>query len=173
MTIFIKEENKQLYGNWYKIPDDVNDSNREILAKYKNCTKNKGYKRLNALVNPEYNKRSDEKFKDGKHISHTDAKRIKNTFDHMNNDPNNLDFVLNGGEKMKHFVDDTLNRERTKVKPVDIIPQVKDNNKNNLKPTISPMKPVKLGNIEATVHENKKIYINEKQLNMLNENIDK
>jgi hypothetical protein len=35
------------------------------------------------------------------------------------------------------------------------------------------MKPIKLGNIEANVHESKKIYINENQLNLLNENIDK
>ena len=68
---------------------------------------------------------------------------------------------------------DLLNKERTKVKPVDAVPQVTDNNKNQLKPNISPMKPIKLGNIEANVHENKKIYINENQLNLLNENIDK
>ena len=74
---------------------------------------------------------------------------------------------------MAHFVKYTLNKERTKVKPVDVVPQITDNNKSQLKPNVSPMKPIKLGNIEANVHEVKKIYINENQLNLLNENIDK
>ena len=39
--------------------------------------------------------------------------------------------------------------------------------KNQLKPNIKPMKPIKLGNVSANIHESKKIYINENQLNLL------
>ena len=174
MPIFIKE-NEALKGNFYKIPDDVDENNREILATYKNFTKNKGYKRLNALTNPEYNKRSDkaDQFKDGKHISFSDLKRIDHEFRHMNNSPKNLDYVLNGGEKMQQFAKNTLNRERTKVKPVEIVKQIKDNNRFKVsKASIKP-NSLEVGEISVNVHENKKIYINERQLNMLNENIDK
>lgn len=174
MPIFIKE-NQELKDNMYEIPDKLQKHLKRTLSKYKDYTTNKGYKRLNSLVNPEYNKRSNkaDQFKDGKHITFTDMKRIDHDFRHMSKNPKDLNRILNGGEKMAHFVKDTLNKERTKVKPVDAVPQVTDNNKNQLKPNVSPMKPIKLGNIKANVHESKKIYINKNQLNLLNENIDK
>ena len=174
MPIFIKE-NQELKDNMYEIPDKLQKHLKQTLSKYKDYTTNKGYKRLNSLVNPEYNKRSNkaDQFKDGKHITFTDMKRIDHDFRHMSKNPKDLNRILNGGDKMAHFVKDTLNKERTKVKPVDVVPQITDNNKSQLKPNVSPMKPIKLGYIEANVHEVKKIYINENQLNLLNENIDK
>ena len=89
---------------------------------------------LNSLVNPEYNKRSNkaDQFKDGKHITFTDMKRIDHDFRHMSKNPKDLNRILNGGDKMAHFVKDTLNKERTKVKPVNVVPQITDNNKSQL-----------------------------------------
>lgn len=176
MPIFIKE-NQELKDNMYEIPDKLSKHLKQTLSKYGDYTQNKGYKRLNALVNPEYNKRSDKEnqFKDGKHISFSDLKRIDHDFRHMNENPKNIDRILNGGEKMAHFAKDTLNKERTKVAPVLKQKKVETRNKNEVKPSIKPMKPLKLGNIDAHVHESKiiketsvkKIYINEEQLKKL------
>lgn len=168
MPIFIKE-NQELKDNMYKIPNKLQQYLYNLLSIYKDYTTNKGYKRLKSLVYPEYNKRSNkaDQYKDGKHISFSDTKRIDHDFRHMTKNPKDLNRILNGGEKMAHFVKDTLNKERTKVKPIDSVPEVNDNNKNQLKPNIKPMKPIKLGNVSANVHESKKIYINENQLNLL------
>ena len=70
MPIFIKE-NQELKDNMYEIPDKLEKHLKQTLSKYGDYTQNKGYKRLNSLVNPEYNKRSDkaDQFKDGKHIN--------------------------------------------------------------------------------------------------------
>lgn len=168
MPIFIKE-NQALNGKVYKIPDNVDKHNKQTLEKYKNYTQNKGYKRLNSLTNNDYNKRSNMKnnHKDGNYISFQDAKRIDHDFRHMDKNPNNIDRILNGGEEMARFTHDLLNKERTKVKPVLKVEKEKNRNKNQLKPSITPMKPIKIGNIEANVHESKKIYIKEDQLNLL------
>lgn len=168
MPIFINE-NQALKNNMYEIPDELAKHLKQTLSKYGNYTKNKGYKRLNSLVNPEYNKRSDkaDQFKDGKHISFSDMKRIDHDFRHMSKNPKDLNRILNGGDEMAHFAKETLNKERTKVKPVEIIPQVNDNNKSQLKPSVSPMKPISLGNIDVNVRESKKIYIKENHLNIL------
>lgn len=168
MPIFI-QENQALKDNMYEIPDELSKHLKQTLSKYGDYTQNKGYKRLNSLVNPEYNKRSDkaDQFKDGKHISFSDMKRIDHDFRHMSKNPKDLNRILNGGDEMAHFAKETLNKERTKVKPVDTIPQVNDNNKNQLKPSNSPMKPISLGSIDAKVHESKKIYIKENHLNIL------
>lgn len=160
MPIFIKE-NQELKDNMYKIPNRLYKKLKCLLSKYGNYTQYKGYKRLNALVNPEYNKRSDKanQFKNGKYISFTDLKRIKHDFKHMSDNPNDINNILNGGKDMEIFVDDTLNRERTKVAPVLKQKKVETRNKNKVKPSIKPMKPLKLGNINANVHESK--YLNE------------
>jgi hypothetical protein len=174
MPIFINE-NQELKNNMYKIPKKLGKHLKQTLARYKNYTQNKGYKRLNSLVNPEYNKRSDkaDNFKDGKHISFSDLKRIDHDFRHMSKNPKDMNRILNGGDEMAHFAKETLNKERTKVEPVLKQKKVETRNKNEVKPTIKPMKPIKLGNIEANVHESKKIYIHENQLNLLDlENVN-
>lgn len=168
MPIFIKE-NDELKNNMYKIPNKLDKHLQQTLSKFKDYTQNKGYKRLNALVNPEYNKHSDkaDNFKDGKHITFTDMKRIDHDFRHMNQNPNNIERILNGGEEMAHFVKDTLNKERTKVAPILKQKKVETRNKNELKPTVKPMKPMKLGTADVNVHEGKKIYIKENHLKVL------
>lgn len=173
MPIFIKE-NQELKNNMYEIPDKLEKHLKQTLSKFKNYTQNKGYKRLNSLVNPEYNKRSnkEDQFKDGKHIPYGEVKKIDHEFRHMSKNPNNLQRILNGGDEMANFAKDTLNKERTKVKPTDIVPQVSDNNNSQIKPNLKPMKPIKLGNVKATVHENKKIYIKENQINILKDFIN-
>lgn len=77
---------------------------------------------------------------------------------------------MNGGDKMAKFVRDTLSKERTKVEPTLKQEKVKSLEKNQLKPSVSEPTTISVGNLSAQVHEsNKKIYIKEKQINVLNE----
>lgn len=172
MPIFLKEANQELKDNMYEIPKKLHKHLVNTLQQYGDGNeKSKGYKRLNALINPKYNKRSDKEktqFKDGKHISHTDMEQIDHEFRHMNSNPNNIQRVLNGGDEMAMWVRNTLNRERTKVAPVLKQKKVETRNKNAIKPVANPTKPINVGNMVATVHENvKKIHITEEQLNLL------
>ena len=176
MALFLKE-NQELQGNMYDIPKELEDHLKDTLNKYQDYgttasgTMSKGFKRLQSLVDPNYNKQDDNTSEDGsRQISFSDMKRIKHDFDHMSKDPHDIQRVLNGGEKMASFVNDTLRKERTKVEPVLKQKEVETRNKNAVKPTVAPMKPIEVGNITANVHENKKtIFISEEQLNVLRE----
>ncbi|MBR6515749.1 MAG: hypothetical protein IKT40_02720 [Bacilli bacterium] len=190
MPIFLKEANQELKDNMYEIPKELHKHLVDTLQQYgKGNELNKGYKRLNALVNPSYNKRSNKEetqFKDGKHISHTDMEQIDHDFRHMSSNPNNIQRVLNGGDEMAMFVRNTLNRERTKVEPVAKQKKVETRNKNATKPNANPMKPISVGNVTASVHESskalsqisedikrtKKIHLTENQLNILKEKLN-
>ena len=176
MALFLKE-NQELQDNMYDIPKELENHLKDTLNKYQDYgttasgAMSKGFKRLQGLVDPNYNKQDDNTSEDGsRQISFSDMKRIKHDFDHMSKDPHDIQRVLNGGEKMASFVNDTLRKERTKVEPVLKQKEVETRNKNAVKPTVAPMKPIEVGNITANVHENKKtIFISEYQLNVLKE----
>lgn len=152
MPIFIKE-NQVLNKKSFKLPKNLQQHLKDTLAKYGDYKEEEGYKRLNSLVNPNYNKRKDNANEEEKEISYSDLKRIDHDFRHMNKNPKNLKRILNGGEEMAHFAKETLNRERTKVAPVLKQEKIKTRNKNASKPTLKPMKPIKLDNGSARLHE--------------------
>lgn len=152
MPIFLRE-NQELNKKTYKIPNNLQKHLKQTLAKYGNYKEADGYKRLNSLINPNYNKRSDKKNGDEKEISFSDLKNIDHDLRHMNNSANNLEYVLNGGDEMARFTRDTLNRERTRVAPILKQEKIKTRNKNAIKPTINPLKPIKLDNSVARIHE--------------------
>lgn len=176
MPLFLKE-NQELQDNMYDIPKELEDHLKDTLSQYKEYgttaagTMSKGFKRLQSLVDPNYNKQDDNTSKDGhRQISYSDMKRIDHDFRHMSKNPHDLQRVLNGGDEMASWVKNTLNRDRTKVEPVLKQKKVETRNKNAVKPTVAPMKPIEVGNISANVHEGKKIiYISEEQLNILKE----
>lgn len=159
MPIFIKE-NQELNKQTYKIPNDLQKHLKQTLSKYNGYTQNKGYKRLNSLVNPKYNKRSDktDNFKDGKHITFSDMKRIDHDFRHMDKNPKNIERILNGGEEMASFVKNKLNQERTRVAPILKQKKIDTRNKNQVKPTVKPMKVPSINNVKVNIHENNDIY---------------
>lgn len=159
MPIFIKE-NQELNKQTYKIPNDLQKHLKQTLSKYNGYTQNKGYKRLNSLVNPKYNKRSDktDNFKDGKHITFSDMKRIDHDFRHMDKNPKNIERILNGGEEMASFVKNKLNQERTRVAPILKQKKIDTRNKNQVKPTVKPMKLPSINNVKVNIHENNDIY---------------
>lgn len=176
MPIFINE-NEELNGNQYKLPKELVKHLKQLLSKFSNYKESDGYKRLNALVNPSYNKRTKSNdYKDGSHISYGDMKTIDHDFRHMSKDPNNFNRQINGGDELAQFCSNKLKSERNKVEPVAKQKKIETRNKNKLKPPKNPMKPIKLDKVEVNVRENKnitpkKIYLNENQLNILKNNI--
>lgn len=163
MLIFINE-NDALKQNTYKLPKEITNHLKNTLANFGQYKTNKGYKRLNTLIDPNYNNRNDisPQNKDEKFITYGDLKRIDHDFRHMEKNPNNLERILNGGELMAHFTHDILNRERNKVKDVLKNKKIATRKQNAVKPIVKPTTPVK----PEKIQENKKIiFINEKQLN--------
>lgn len=159
MPIFIKE-NQALKNNEYELPKHLEDHLKSTLAKYGNYSAAKGYKRLNSLVNKDYNKRSDDSYNGRKKVSFSDLKRIDHDFRHMSKDPKDFERQMNGGDEMANFARETLRRERTKVLPVLKQKKVETRNKNSVKPVEKPTQPVK----PDSVAESRKIYISESQL---------
>ena len=159
MPLFIIE-NQELKDNMYDIPKDLEKHLRNTLQQYQGYgltnagTVSKGFKRLQGLVDPNFNKQDDNTSEDGsRQISFSDMKRIDHDFRHMSKDPRNLQRVLNGGDKMATFVHDTLRKERTKVEPIAKKEMVKTRNKNEVKPSLKPTKPVEVGDVSANIHE--------------------
>lgn len=160
MLIFL--ENSELKDNMYEIPDNIEKHLENTLSNYSQYRTSKGYKRLNSLVNPEYNKRSDKEdiFSTGKHISFSDLKRINHDFKHMSQNPNDLERTLNGGEEMANFVKNTLTRERNKVAKTLKQKKTQTRQKKAATPILKPTEPVK----SKISEQIKKIYINENQI---------
>lgn len=166
MPIFIKE-NQALNGNEYELPKNLEDHLKDTLIKYGDYSASKGYKRLNSLVNSDYNKRSEDSYNGKKMVSYSDLKRIDHDFRHMSKDPMDFERQMNGGDEMARFAKETLRRERNKVEPVLKKKKVETRNKNAVKPIEKPTEPVKPDNVT----ESKIIYIKESQINAL-KNLD-
>ena len=56
MPIFLKEANQLLKNRTYQIPKDLEKHLRNTLQQYGQYKNADGYKRLNSLLNPYYNK---------------------------------------------------------------------------------------------------------------------
>jgi hypothetical protein len=166
MPIFIKE-NQELKDKMFKLPQNVLNHLNTTLSTYGQYKDKDGYKRLNTLLNPNYNKRSDKEDKiadDGKHISFSDLKRINFDFDKMPKNPNDLSFILNGGDVMKDWVQNTLRRARNSVKPTLKSKKQHTIDKNAVMPTKSPTKPIKMDD-NSTIHIHEENYNDNKIIN--------
>lgn len=150
MATFFINENNELKNKKFKIPNNLKQHLQKTLATYSKYKTNNGYKRLNSLINPEYNKRNKTKDNE-RYISYSDLKRIDFDLRHMDQSDNNIDWLLNGGQEMASFVRDTLNRERTKVTPTLKRQKQQTREKNQIKPIKNPTKPQKLNQIN--IHE--------------------
>jgi len=92
--------NKNLYGKQFAIPEDVRKHLQSMYAKHSNNSEtNEGLKRNRQLQN-------------ASSLSYSQAKRIKNFFDTYKGDTNSAEYNLNGGQKMKSFVESILSGAR-------------------------------------------------------------
>jgi hypothetical protein len=92
--------NKDLYGKLIPIPEDVLNYLSKCFDSAKDAPETtEGYKR-------------NQELRDKKEISYQQLKRIKNWFDNYNGVRNYAPFVLNGGDYMKNWVNQTLGSMR-------------------------------------------------------------
>lgn len=164
MPIFL-QENQELKDRRFKIPKNVLNHLNATLSSYGQYKESDGYKRLNSLVNPNYNNRKDNELEG---ITFSDLKRIVHDFNGLN-DPKDLRYILNGGSVMKDWANNELKQARNSVAAT--LKKKKSDNikKSELKPTKDPMKPIKMAdNSSLHIHEDKKtIYLSEEQLLLL------
>lgn len=95
MLHLITEGNKELKNRVFPIPDGVRKILQQTLDNYNGDKTVDGYKRLNNLLSSE-------------NITYQELKRIKNFFDNYNGTDKSAEYILNGGEPMKNWVNNTL-----------------------------------------------------------------
>ena len=91
--------NKDLYGKTYTVPNDVISSLSNEITRNKNNKSLKGYKRAQNIAND-------------RSMSYSMLKRMKNFFDSYKGGKSDSEYLINGGEKMKTWVNNTLNKNR-------------------------------------------------------------
>ena len=95
--------NKELYGKKYNLPENILNHLSTSFSKAKGSNDGtEGFRR---------NKELREK----KQITYQGLKRIKNWFDNFQGNPNDLSYILNGGDEMKEWVNMTLRGDRSSL----------------------------------------------------------
>lgn len=157
MPLVISED-KTLNKKRFHLGAPLKKHLRDTLGKYNEYSSEKGYKRLNALLFPEYNKRSEGD--DGESISFGDAKKIQADMKKMNR--RSLEYALNGGDKMKRAVDGFMSTVRNINKEIQPVKPVKPNAKQ-LKPQGAKDNSLEVNKDGLSIHEHK-MRITESQL---------
>ena len=101
--------NSQLQGNYWDLPEELQQHLKRTMRAYNGKENVEGYQRLRNLIsNPK--------------VSYEELKRIKNFFDSQSSDTDYMDdrkqttpFILNGGKKMKYWVNSTLENARDSI----------------------------------------------------------
>ena len=97
MLHIITEENSQLIGKTFLIPNGIK---KHLVSTFKSYDGDKtvdGYKRLKNLIELD-------------RISYNELRRIKNFFDNYVATTQSSEYILNGGDTMKYWVDTTLDK---------------------------------------------------------------
>jgi hypothetical protein len=94
--------NSKLRGDKVLIDDDINYHLKRIYNAYKGPKDVEGYERLRGLC-------------DSQDVSYEQLKRIKNFFDDFNGKNNETTYLLNGGTKMKTWVQSKLDDMRNNI----------------------------------------------------------
>ena len=176
--LHIITENNELKNRKFPIPDGVRKYLQKTLDNYNGDKTIDGYKRLNNILSMNG-------------IAYNEMKRLKNFFDNYQGTDKSAEFILNGGEPMKNWVNNTL---YTATKAVHDFKQAKKDaginnafikhhskdrqNKRKNKPTVAKFdtkntnRKLLDGNSLKYESVNKTIIISEKQKKMLTEAMD-
>lgn len=175
MVYFLLEDgNSELKGRFFPLGNGIR---KHLIATLKNYTGDKsseGYKRLNNILSMENG------------IAYEEMKRIKNFFDNFQGNVQSPEYILNGGDAMKLWVNNTLNTATTAIKGFKqakkdagfsnafIKPHEKDRQNSPGKPTQAKVQTKNVGqkiaNNASVRYESVKpltIVITEQQLNRL------
>lgn len=96
MLYILTEGNKELKNRKFPIPKGIK---KMLVSTFENYNGDKtidGYKRLNNLIQTDA-------------VSYLEMKRLKNFFDHYTGTNKSMEYILNGGDNMKMWVNNTLN----------------------------------------------------------------
>ena len=167
MLHLIFEGNQELNNRTFPLAKGIRKHLQHTLDNYTGDKTIDGYKRLNNLLNMDS-------------ISYHEMKRIKNFFDNYKGTPKSTEFILNGGEQMMNWVNNTLNtatkavhdfkqaKKDAGISNAFIKPHDKQRQIRKDKPTIAKIQSKdvarKLGDNNAIRFENKSrkiIYISE------------
>ena len=96
MLHLIFEENQYLNNRTFPLAKGIRNHLRNTLNSYNGDKTVDGYKRLNNVLEMDS-------------ISYYEMKRIKNFFDNYKGTSKSAEFILNGGEPMMNWVNNTLN----------------------------------------------------------------
>ena len=165
LHIITEDGNRELKGRKFPIGKGIRKHLTNILNNYNGDKSIEGYKRLNNILNME----------DG--IEYNEMKRIKNFFDNYNGTADNIVYILNGGDEMKNWVNNTLDSATSAIR--DIKKDKKEMGMKNsfiknhikhrgLKPQQTEIKPIKIGESSNKNHH-RVIYITEEQFKLLKE----
>lgn len=101
--LHIISENSALKHRTFVLPGGIRKHLANILNNYKGDKTVNGYKRLKNTLSSNA-------------LSYAEMKRIKNFFDHYNGTNKSAEYMLNGGEEMKLWVNNTLNTATSSIK---------------------------------------------------------
>ena len=87
--------NKDLYNKKVKVPDEIREHMRNSFSSVSTESNDEGHKRNKELQGSE-------------EITYQQLKRIKNYFDNFKGDVQEKSYILNGGDYMKKWINDTL-----------------------------------------------------------------
>jgi hypothetical protein len=95
--------NKELYGRKVSLPENIITYLEQCFNAASSANETtEGYKRNKEL-------------RDTKEVTYQQLKRMKNFFDNFNGNQNDLSYVLNGGDYVKTWVNDTLKSMRNDI----------------------------------------------------------
>lgn len=157
--------NSTLQGYVWEVPEELLNHLSRIMKAYRGNQNVEGYQRLRTILND-------------KKLSYEQLKRVKNFFDSFGGGKNDTEYVLNGGTKMRYWVNDTLNRAREGVKnPKNAKMKVGMSNqfqKTHTKDGISTdnvkIKKQKVGSSSRHISDNRGIY--EREIKIMENIID-
>ena len=163
MALIFEDESKTIGKKQFIVPDKVVEKLKLNRNLFGNAKKSKGYKRINAIIDDDYNKRSNKKDKihNGKKtISGSELKKLNQEKDsgQISNSPTDINNVLTG--PLFPWAKDQLRAARTAVEKVKAVPPVPKLEKHPEKPE-DVNKPLKMGNATIKITENQLLVLKE------------
>lgn len=147
--------NSDLQNGYFSCPDDVIGAIQSELASYEKGGNTKGLKRAKGIV-------------EKKKVSYSHIKRLKNYFDNYEGDGTDAEYKLNGGDKMKKWVDNTLKGARDAIHNVkktrmntgeeNQFKKTHNKDKSNADPTRVRLPRPHKGSVERQIMTNKVTY---------------
>lgn len=156
MPLILENKDKTLGGRQIIMPTYLVNHLKQQLNLYSGdeYKTSKGYKRLNALLNKEYNDPENKKQRQHNNqytMSFADAKRIDFDMNHMPQTKNNAEYVMIGGDIMRDFLRNSLKSLRNSVSKVKQVPEVPKLETKDVKPQQPQKAKIKVGNLEVQI----------------------